>query len=162
MRRRKIVLTILFPIILAVFALQDCGEGYSNIELPKLKLSIEADESAQIISNTSHEAVIRGTSGVFLKIIRLDRTRIDDDSIGRLVVSTALSQGLELSSLEGRRMVGGNITGSYVIGTKGDSVIVVGGFIGNRSTDGYISVFHYPKEIADKAKYSMESMKYTE
>jgi len=162
MRRRKTILITLFLTIVAVFALHDCGKGYSTIELPMLKLSIETDESAQIISNTSHEAVIRGTSGVFLRFTRLDRTRIDDDSIGRLIISTALSQGLELSSLEGRRMADDNITGSYVIGAKGDSVIVVGGFIGNRSTDGYISVFHYPKEIADEAKYSMESMKYTE
>lgn len=156
---KKIYIPLLF---LVALLLQGCGLGYTTLSLSDMKLSIEANEGARINKNTATAAVVSDSLGSVIEITRVDRTQMGDAELGRHIISLARKYGLSLESLEGNKIDGSRTTGAYVIGEKADSVIVIGGFIGQESVDGYISVLRYPKSLKDDARYSIESVAYGE
>lgn len=131
---------------------------YAVQELPKLHLAIEVNTEAKLLVNTSREAVIHDPEGAVIQITKLDRMQYDDKTIGKLILTTAQEQGLPLTALKVTRLNAKGVSGVYVQGTKGDSLILVGGFIGLQSIDGYLSVFHFPRTMEEEAQRSMRSI----
>ena len=148
-------------ILLFSFLFSACSSlEYVPHQLSKIKLTVAMDESAQFIVNTGHEVVLRDDAGVVFQITHLDRMQYDDAGIGRQVIATAQEQGFSPSELKVERLDANNISGVYLAGKKGDSLVVVGGFIGRESLDGYLSVFHFPEGVSEVVENVMRSITY--
>lgn len=151
-------LLVLSALALLLF-FQGCSiTEYAVKELSKLGLSIEVDTSSEILVNTNREAVLRDFTGAVIHITHLDRLQNDDAEIGKLVISTAKDQGLELSAIKVVRLNEHNISGVYLRGTSNDTLVLVGGFIGQQSTDAYLAILHFPEHRGDEAEHSMRSI----
>ncbi len=144
---------------LLVLLLQGCATTeYAVKDLPKLGLSIEVEESSEVLVNTTREVVLRDFAGSIIHISHLDRLQNDDAEIGEQVIATAKEQGLELSSLKAVRLNEHNISGVYIRGVRNDSLVLIGGFIGLQSTDAYLAVLCFPQSMHDEAEHSMRSI----
>lgn len=151
----------LFPLlVLPLFVLHACSEAeYTTRTLSKLKLSLELDAESKVLVNTNREAII-DTEGIVVQITRLDRMQNDDESIGKLVLSTAKEEGLALASLKVARLDARGISGVCVGGSKGKNSILIGGFVGLLSVDGYLCILRFPKESEENAERVLQSISY--
>lgn len=153
--------SFLLPLlVLPLFVLHACSEAeYTTRTLSKLKLSLELDSESKVLVNTNREAII-DTEGIVVQITRLDRMRNDDESIGKLVLSTAKEEGLALASLKVARLDARGISGVCVEGDKGNNAILIGGFVGLLSVDGYLCTLRFPKGSEENAERVLQSISY--
>ena len=151
-------LSFLFLALSILFLYACSTTEYAVQELPKLNLALEVNTEAKILVNTPREAVIQDPEGAVIQITKLDRMQYDDQAIGKLILTTAQEQGLPLNALKVTRLNAKGVSGVYVQGTKGDSLILVGGFIGLQSIDGYLSVLHFPRNMEEEAQRAMCSI----
>ena len=79
-----------------------------------------------------------------------------DENIGVAILDSARNAGLDLNQLEPRRVKTQTVTGSYLLG-KGE---LVGGFIGDGSSDGYFVRIKFKPDFVSDAENVMESIKY--
>lgn len=146
---------------LACLCLYACSlTEYAPRDFPNVKLSLDVDTEAKVIVNTNRELVIHDSEGAVIQITHLDRMQNDDKTIGKLVLTTAQEQGLSLTSLKVARLDARGISGVYVEGTKDETLVLIGGFVGLLSVDGYLAVLQFPKGSSENAEHTMRSISY--
>ncbi len=136
---------------------QSCEQ---TLELTKVKLTVTVDESAKVEKEDAKQAIVSDDMGTRIVIDRLDRSQISDKEIGNLILSTSEKLGFQLKELKTKPLLKSHLTGSYVYATKGDSLCVIAGFVGDESTDGYLMTVKGDKSYDYTVKNCVEEVDY--
>ncbi len=142
--KKNNIFSLLVVACTACLALMSCEQ---TLELTKMNLKVTVDESAVVEKEDSRQAIIKDDMGNKIVIDRLDRTHTSDVEIGNLILSTSEKLGFALKGMKTKPILKSKVTGSYIYGTSGDSLLVVAGFIGDGTTDGYLMTVKGDKDF---------------
>ncbi|MDD7317801.1 MAG: hypothetical protein SOZ80_08090 [Prevotella sp.] len=152
MKQKLHIIYIIYTAAVALL-LSSCT---SMVELATpLGISLSVDETAKLDRINANKVRIKDDYGQTVMLHRIKREQLSDEDIGRAILDSARAHGMDLKTVEPKKIAADGLKGVFIIGNGK----ILSGFIAEGTADGYFMDISYDNSLHDEAVTTAGSVK---